>query len=626
MLTSNMIIFGKPAYKVYIDRMFLHQEQLVEFLTRIMDKIEVLREVILFSQTSSDLQYVKQQARILKKEIKIFEDVVKQNKKVRYQMEKEDNFKEVGRIWGNIQKEFKLLKVEILIRKGVLGLKKFDGELRFNNFGNYDLLSRERQLIRIFTSILNNGSTGIVERTYPGLKDAKRRTILDNFKFHIFFVSITICPANDIFSLEIRGFDKSQREFMITIRQDTIKMAVNDLGKLAIGFEPGPFQGVFPILPEFQSPGSGGIRPEMTKAFFQEMSPAQTGGSAQKFVKRFSGFTPDVGQAGEQDEFFTGEYSLKPFIDTTQFLMTNRIKRLEQMPDDVELVVENGNPGTMSSKAIDKSSPHVHNTDFNVLGSGRTEPLPELFNVFFLTPLTDIDQFWTPRSIHGTDHVPVIVSPPDGDFIDSQSRNPIQQTVVLGFLQFGLVNILYALFIQTLQYSHSLIGHHLAQLIDQRPQPYRDPAISLNKRQLFNLQPTLRAQHPILHQPQTRDVLPQTQVLNDSFPISNGVFDFLMTTAADKLWIHSSQIQDHTASVSATVHGGFLHNESLNPQQSCEIIFLHLVWPPSLNFPKGLYPTSGYGRARCFFYTQILLLLIIQHSRLCQIYYVGFEF
>ena len=234
------------------------------------------------------------------------------------------------------------------------------------------------------------GSTGIVERRYPGLKDAKRGTILDNFEFHVFFVSITISPANDVFGLEVRALDKTQRKFMIAISEDAIEMFVDHFGKTAIGFKPSPFQRVFPILPEFQSPSSGFKRPQMIETFFQEMSPAQTRRSEQEFVQGFSGFASDMSQTREQDEFFTRQQTFDSLIDPKQFLIANFVKRIQQMSDDVEFIEENDDFRTMSLETINESFPHIHDHHFNRFGSLYSKPFPESLEVFFLSSLVSM--------------------------------------------------------------------------------------------------------------------------------------------------------------------------------------------------------------------------------------------
>jgi len=117
----------------------------------------------------------------------------------------------------------------------------------------------------------------------------------------------------------------------------------------------------------------------------------------------------------------------------------------------------------------------------------------------------------------------------------------------------------------------------------------------MDKRQRLDLQSTAGTLNPKLHKSQIAPVLPKTQMLNLPFPVFDP-FTTDMTTLANKLLLNPFNVQDHATEQAMLNLRHCVDNESLNSQQSCEIID-HLVWSPfSFGRLKGLYPVSGFTK------------------------------
>lgn len=104
------------------------------------------------------------------------------------------------------------------------------------------------------------------------------------------------------------------------------------------------------------------------------MRPHEFLGEAQQLVQGLPGLAPDMGLAGEQDELLACQQPFEATFGPAQLLLAHLVERLQQMPDDMELVVEDHGLWAMAPYAVDEPFPHVHDRmgDPGSLALGRT--------------------------------------------------------------------------------------------------------------------------------------------------------------------------------------------------------------------------------------------------------------
>ena len=121
-------------------------------------------------------------------------------------------------------------------------------------------------------------------------------------------------------------------------------------------------------------------------------------------------------------------------------------------------------------------------------------------------------------------------------------------------------------------------------------------AVTMNKWQSLNLQPTAGAAQTKLHKSQIAPVLPETQMLNFPFPVTDSLVADMSALTANEPLLGPLEIQNNMTEQAMFSLCHRNNNESLNSQQPCEIID-HLVWFPfCLCGLEGFYPASGFAK------------------------------
>jgi hypothetical protein len=98
-----------------------------------------------------------------------------------------------------------------------------------------------------------------------------------------------------------------------------------------------------------------------------------------------------------------------------------------------------------------------------------SKPRPEGLQVLLLAPLHDVQEFRSPGAFQGADHGPVGLALSDPDLVEPQDGNSVQRPFRLDLLQPSLVDLLDRPAMKSHEDPDRLVGHDLAQLVDQSP-------------------------------------------------------------------------------------------------------------------------------------------------------------
>ncbi len=162
-------------------------------------------------------------------------------------------------------------------------------------------------------------------------------------------------------------------------------------------------------------PGAGlrAIGPVIPEALLEEVGPEEPSVGPEELRQCFPGLPPETGQAGEQEELLPAEQLLRARPGSIELLLPHGVEGLQQVPDHVELVVEDHHPGAVGLVAPAEDLPHVHHDMGDLLlGSLLPKRPPELLQVLLLPPLAHKQELSPPRPILGMHQVPVALPRP----------------------------------------------------------------------------------------------------------------------------------------------------------------------------------------------------------------------
>ncbi len=416
------------------------------------------------------------------------------------------------------------------------------------------------------------------ELTHPG------GATLDDLKLHVGLVSETVGPADNVFGFQIRGLHVTQGNFLVAEGQDSVQVFFDPLGKLPHGLHAGPLQLIHPLPEKAAGACPGLVAPEMAEGFFEQMRFQEFRACGQEIVQGLAGFPPHVSEARKQDELLAGQEASKPLSGALFELgFTNIIHRIQEVADHMELVVNDLNVRTMGLEAVSERGPHVHHHVCDAPGAVFSKPLPELPQTLLPTPFHNVQQFGTSGPLRDTNHRPIVLASPHGDFVGSHDRDAVQGTFRLNLRHRAFVDLFDGSPVHHLEEANAFIRHDLAQLRHQAGQPQRDArSPHVHELQGFCPDPATRTVHPISLKPQKTKVMPQHQMLNLLPRAVIALFHRLAALPACVPFYDAFHVNHHRALTLMKTGFQAFHTKSLRFQQRCKTIFWHLMRPPYL--------------------------------------------
>ena len=350
-------------------------------------------------------------------------------------------------------------------------------------------------------------------------------TGLYDLEFHVLLVPIAIGTTDQVADLEIRGFEITERDGLIAVSQDAIEMFLDHPCKAEVGFETAPFELGHPAVEEPAGPRLRSVGPEVTEGFLEHMSLEEALVGIEDLVERLPRLAPDVGLSGKEDELLAGQDMAEPFRRPAQLGDPDLVERLQEMPDHVELVVDDLNVGAVGLEAVPESLPHIHGGMGDEARPLLAEPSPEPLQVLLPAPIGDIEHLGSPGTLQRTDEGQVVLTFTDGYLIDSQNGDAVQGTRRLDLLQGLLIDPFDGFPMQVHEQPHGLVRHYLAQLEHYRR--HRDGYASLfrDEGHPLHCEAACRAVNPVSRQPQDGAVFPQGEVLYLDAPVGMGLLE-----------------------------------------------------------------------------------------------------
>ena len=308
------------------------------------------------------------------------------------------------------------------------------------------------------------------------------------------------------------------------------------------------------------------------------MSLEQSPVRLQDLVERLPCSPADVCLAGEQDELLTGQDMPEPFCCAAQLSYSDLIEGLQEMPDHVELIVDNLDVGTVRLEAVPERLPHVEGDMGDKARPLFPEPPPEPLQITFPAPFGDIQHLGSARTFKGTDQGQVVLTFTDGNLIGSQNGNAVQGAYCLDLFQGFFVDPFDGFPMQIHKQPHRLMGHYLTQFKHHRRHRASDAPIIRDKRQPLHIDATFRALHPVSRQPQDGTVLPQREVFHFDIPMRMRFLEPFSAYAALEHAPRPFQVYDNDSAFLAFLDCQAGNSVSLNTEK-CGKIGLHRVAP-----------------------------------------------
>jgi hypothetical protein len=355
-----------------------------------------------------------------------------------------------------------------------------------------------------------------------------------------------------------------------------------------IGLQTGPAKIPNPALKEFSGPRLGFETPEMPETFFEEMGLHNLFGKTQEIIQSTPSLPADMDLPGQEDELLAGQQPSEPALGLSDLSLTDTVQGIQEVPDHMELVVENHRLGTMGSETFDEAFPHVHDRMGDPFGSLFPEPLPEFFQVFFLSALADKKQFWPMGAFQGADHMPIAMAFSHGDFVHSQNPDAFERSGGLGGDHGRFVDSFDCMPMQILKQPHGFIGHGFTEFRHQAGQRNRDTGIFGHPGKGFHLQAATVTFNPVFREPQEGHMFPQRQMLHDPIPVTDPLlFPLTATAALEMAQVRPVQRDQHMTSKSFPFLFYSRDTKSGDSQQFCDTMKVH-------RHPKG--PPSIFQR------------------------------
>src|SRR4051812_21497651 len=142
-------------------------------------------------------------------------------------------------------------------------------------------------------------------------------------------------------------------------------MTIDHLGELLIGLEPLPLEADTPVLEEPPSPTLAFIAPQLAKGLLENVGRVEPLVGRQQCLQRFLAVEREVLLARQQRIFLALDVAALAARKPRILALANRIQRLAQMADDMELVEQNRRLRRMRIGRQMKRLPHIHDGKAN---------------------------------------------------------------------------------------------------------------------------------------------------------------------------------------------------------------------------------------------------------------------
>jgi hypothetical protein len=351
--------------------------------------------------------------------------------------------------------------------------------------------------------------------------------------------------------------------------------------KSFIGLESGPLQVIHPGLEEFASPCLGRIVPQMSEGFLEQVCLEELWTVDENFIKSLPAFSGEMSVSAEENEFLSRKKAPEPSSGLSEFILPYGVKCGQQVPDYMELIVDDLDIGAVGFEAFNKPFPHIHYSMSNFLGSPLAEPFPELFEIFFLSAFADMQQLRSPRPFKRRNQMPALVSFAHENLVSSQDCYPVQWPGILDTLEDVLVDVFYSPPMESLQYGNRLHGRDFAKFMNVSCKSVGDTAIQTGEGQFFCLFPTVGALDPVLGKSQEGQVLKKPQVLYLSRPVFDNLLRLSTALGTDTTGgVGPFQVDDSDCLSVTNFPFHIYYLEPFNSQALCEKMFQHLAALP----------------------------------------------
>src|SRR3954468_16995809 len=151
-------------------------------------------------------------------------------------------------------------------------------------------------------------------------------------------------------------------------------MTIDHRGELLIGLEPLPLEACAPLLEEPPSPAFTFVAPQLAKALLENIGRVEPLVGRQQRLQRFLAVQREVLLARQQRVFLTLDVAPLAAREPRILALADRIQRLAQMADDMELVEQNRGSRCMRIRRQTERPPHVHDRKANARTLLRAEP------------------------------------------------------------------------------------------------------------------------------------------------------------------------------------------------------------------------------------------------------------
>ena len=180
--------------------------------------------------------------------------------------------------------------------------------------------------------------------------------------------------------LIIESLNEAERDLVLglTVRRDSIPMAINHLSELLVRCQPLPLEAIAPVLEEPPCPALALIAPHLTKGLLEEIGRVEPRVRGQQGLQGLAAIEVQVLAVREQRVLLA--LDVAPFLasESGVLALAHLIERLAQVAQDVELVEQDRCLRRFFLGHGAKRFPHVHHRQADACGLGFAQPVVDL--------------------------------------------------------------------------------------------------------------------------------------------------------------------------------------------------------------------------------------------------------
>jgi len=201
-------------------------------------------------------------------------------------------------------------------------------------------------------------------------------------------ISNAVSPALNDADLVVETLHESERDFVVgmAVTDNAVPVVFDHVGEFLKGRQSAPSQLRFPVVEKFQGTSRIFVIPELPEGFFEQIGLLDPPVGLEEKPQSPAPIQIEVGAIREQGEALTFDESPILPADSMIFAPPDVVERVGEMPQDMELVVDDAGVGGVPFCRGSEWPPHVHDGQLDVPAHFRADFQKKLVHLLLAAP------------------------------------------------------------------------------------------------------------------------------------------------------------------------------------------------------------------------------------------------